>query len=49
MNCGLCIDGDVRGINLIHLGKDNNKGIIVATNNGFMQLVKINVSKVLDY
>ena len=36
MNSGLFIDGDVRGINLIHLGKDKNRGIIVAKNDEFM-------------
>lgn len=39
---GLLIDGDVRGINLIRLGKSKNRGIIAAKNNNFVQLVRIN-------
>ena len=38
---GLFIDGDVRKLNLIHLGKNKNSGIIVAKNNSLMQLIKI--------
>jgi len=44
-NSGLFIDGDVREINLIHLGKDKSRGIVVAKNENFMQLVKINGTK----
>jgi hypothetical protein len=40
-NSGLFIDGDVRQINLIHLGKTKNRGIIVAKNNDYMQVIKI--------
>jgi len=46
---GLLLNGDVRGINMIHLGKNRDRGIIAAKNDNFMQLVKINVSKVLDH
>ena len=40
-NCGLFLDGDIRGIKLIHLGKKMERGILVSKNNNFMQLVKI--------
>ncbi|HUX55926.1 MAG TPA: VCBS repeat-containing protein [Bacteroidales bacterium] len=42
---GLFIDGDVRKISLIHLGKNKNRGIIAAKNNSLMQLIKINDKK----
>jgi enediyne biosynthesis protein E4 len=42
LKSGLFIGGDVRKINLIHLGKDKNRGIIVAKNNSLMQVVMIN-------
>ena len=38
---GLFIDGDVRNMSMIHLGKDKNRGIIVAKNNNLMQIIKI--------
>jgi hypothetical protein len=38
---GLFIDGDVRKINLIHLGNNKDRAIIVAKNNSFMQMIKI--------
>jgi enediyne biosynthesis protein E4 len=41
LKSGLFIGGDVREINLIHLGKKRNRGIIVAKNNDMMQIVKI--------
>jgi hypothetical protein len=41
-NSGLFLDGDIRGLNLIHLGKKMGLGIIVPKNNNFLQLVKIN-------
>ena len=44
-NSGLFIEGDVRNINLIHIGKSKNREIIVAKNNSFVQLVKINDTK----
>ncbi len=40
-NSGLLIGGDVRKINLIHIGKNKNRAILVAKNNSSMQLVKI--------
>ena len=46
---GLFINGDVRGINMIHLGKNKDRGIIAAKNDNFMQLVKINGKKVQDH
>lgn len=42
---GLLIDGDVREITKIQLGKNKNNGILVAKNNNFMQLVRINTKK----
>ena len=41
-NSGLFIDGDVKGIDMIHLGKNNHRGILVAKNNSYMQLIQIN-------
>ncbi len=38
---GLLIDGDVRKLNLIHLGKSKNRAVLVSKNNSYMQLVKI--------
>jgi enediyne biosynthesis protein E4 len=38
---GLLIDGDVKDICLIHLGKNKNRGIIVAKNNKLMQVVRV--------
>lgn len=38
---GLFIDGDVRKINLIHLGSNKDRAIIVAKNNSLMQMIKI--------
>jgi hypothetical protein len=42
---GLFIDGDVREISLIHLGKNKNRGIIAAKNNNLMQIIKLNDKK----
>jgi enediyne biosynthesis protein E4 len=42
---GLYISGDVREISLIHLGKNKNRGIIVAKNNSWMQVIKIDEKK----
>jgi len=39
---GLFINGVVKEIGLIHLGKNNNKCILAAKNNSYMQLIKIN-------
>ncbi len=41
MKSGLFIDGDVRKMSMIHLGKNKNRGIIVAKNNSLMQIIKI--------
>jgi len=38
---GLNLEGDVREICQINLGKSKNPAIIVARNNSFMQIVKI--------
>jgi hypothetical protein len=38
---GLLINGDVREISMIKIGKNNNRGIIAAKNNGMMQIVRI--------
>ncbi len=42
---GLFLKGEVREISIIHLGPHNAKGIIVAKNNGLVQILKINDKK----
>ncbi len=38
---GLIIDGDVREISIIHLGKNKNRGLITAKNSGHVRIFKI--------
>jgi hypothetical protein len=40
-NSRLFIDGEVRKINLLHIGKTKERAIIIAKNNDFMQLLRI--------
>ncbi len=40
-NSGLLINGDVRQIELINIGKDGRQGIIAAKNNDYVQLIEI--------
>jgi enediyne biosynthesis protein E4 len=40
-NDGLIINGEVRELSLINIGKEKNPAIIAAKNNGFIQLIKI--------
>ena len=42
---GLFIDGDVRELNLIHLGKSKSRGIIAAKNNSPVQVIAIKSMK----
>jgi hypothetical protein len=39
---GLYIRGDIRGTSFISLGKENIKAVLVAPNNGEIQLLRIN-------
>jgi hypothetical protein len=45
LKSGLFIKGEVRQIAIIHLGQDKTRNILVAKNNDFMQLIKINDEK----
>jgi hypothetical protein len=42
MKSGLFIEGDIRSLNPIHVGKEKKPCILVAKNNDYLQFIQMN-------